>query len=287
MSEDKKLAGEIERIVLGRIASGKLVIPSSPAAATRCMNLLRQPDFDQRKLVDAIEAEPMLAATVLRGAGGAAYGGSLRGLAQAVQRLGAQRLKTVVIEFASRQLFESRDREIHDASQKVWAHSVAVAILARDLAGLVGQTDADGCYLAGLLHDVGKPVVAAILLEAERKLRPSGPSWLTAEAWSRTVEVAHRSVGVALAEKWGLPDEVTAGIRDCNDYDPGDRPRVANVVRYANAIAKREGFVTGPIDAADVDAMIMVGTSMLGADETVVNRLAKTLAERCEQHLRT
>ena len=280
-----RIASEIERIVLGRIATDRLVVPATPAAAARALAILRDREFHQRKLVDAIAAEPVLAATVMRAANAAAYGSAVKGLDQAVQRLGQQKLKTLVIEFASRQLFESTDRAIADAAKRVWSHSVAVAILARDIAGLVGMADTDACYLAGLLHDVGKPVVAALLLEAERHNGRGGPQWLTAELWSRTVEVAHRKVGVTLATKWALPDEVTAGIRDCSDYDAGNRASCANVVRFANALAKREGFGTGPIDAADVDALIMVGLSMLGAEEAVINRLIGNLRERCDQHL--
>jgi len=50
-----------------------------------------------------------------------------------------------------------------EANRKIWDHSVAVARLARDLASYVGRRDADAYYLAGLLHDIGKPVVAAML----------------------------------------------------------------------------------------------------------------------------
>jgi putative nucleotidyltransferase with HDIG domain len=222
---------------------------------------------------------------VLRNGSTASFGSSCKGIDQAVGRLGAQKLKTLVIEFASRQLFESPDRAIHDAAKRVWSHSLAVAILARDVAGLIGMSDTDTCYLAGLLHDVGKPVIAAMLLEAERCNGRGGPAWLTAELWTRTVEVAHRKVGVTLATKWGLPDEVTAGIRDCSDYDASNRASAANVVRFANALAKREGFATGTIDAADVDALIMVGLSMLSAEESVINRLVANLRDRCDQHL--
>jgi hypothetical protein len=73
---------------------------------------------------------------------------------------------------------------------------------------------------------------------------------------------------------------VIDAIRDCSDYDASNRGSTANVVRLANAVAEREGFVTGPIDLADVDAMILVGTSMLGADATLLTRLGTTLRQR-------
>ena len=49
---------------------------------------------------------------------------------------------------------------------------MAVGMLARDVLALTGEPDSDSAYLAGLLHDVGKPVIATVLLELESdKLR--------------------------------------------------------------------------------------------------------------------
>jgi HD-like signal output (HDOD) protein len=94
------------------------------------------------------------------------------------------------------------------------------------------------------------------------------------------IEAAHRKIGVAVATEWKLPDAITSAIRDCSDYDGNDRTSIGNVVRLANALAKREGYTTGPIDAADIEAMIMVGMSMLGGDNSVVDRLVNNIGSR-------
>jgi len=278
-----KLVAELERIVLGRIAAGRLVLPVMPEVATRCLAILRDANFSQAKLVAQIESDPLLAAMVMRAALVASSGSGVKHVDQAVGRIGAQKLKSLIVEYMTRALFKSSDARIREASKKVWEHSLAVAHLARDIAALTGGAESDACYLAGLLHDVGKPVVAAMLLEAERQLGQGMPGWIDPAVWTTTVENVHRSVGVAIAVEWRLPDDVAAGIRDCSDYDGGNRQGTANVVRFANALAKREGFTTGPIDAADVDALIMVGRSMLGADDALIARLASGLADRVSQ----
>jgi putative nucleotidyltransferase with HDIG domain len=155
-----------------------------------------------------------------------------------------------------------------------------VALLARDIAALIGNIEPDTCYLAGLLHDIGKPVLGAMMLEIDRKLGRQTPDWIDLPAFVQIIESSHRKVGVAVATEWKIPDAITAAIRDCSDYDGGDRASVANVVRLSNALAKREGYTTAPVDAADIEAMIMVGMSMLGADNTVVDRLVVNLESR-------
>ena len=282
--QNEKLVGELGRIVLGRIASGRLVLPVMPEVAQKCLALVRDPKFQQKRLTSELEREPLLAASILRSSMTAASGGGgVKTLDQAVSSLGVAKLKSLLVEFMTREMFRSNDKRIQAATLKVWEHSVAVAVLARDIAALTSGANSDTCYLAGLLHDVGKPILVAMLLEAEKKLSKDKPGWLDVGIWTSTVEQVHRKVGTALAVEWKLPEEVTAGIRDCSEYDTANRGGAANVVRFANALAKREGYATGPVDAADLDALIMIGRSMIGADDAVIERLVAGLAERVAQ----
>src|SRR5262245_19755018 len=278
----KKLASELERIVLERIASNRLILPAMPVVPQRCLDILREPDFNVKKLVKELESEPVLSLLVLRAANSASNsrGGAMQALDQAVLRVGVRALKTLITEYAVNEIFESHNRQIKEANRRVWEHSVVVALLARDIAALVGNIEPDTCYLAGLLHDIGKPVLGALLLEVDRKLGRATPGWIDLSAWTQIIEGYHRKVGVAVATEWKLPETITAASRDCSDYDGADRTSVGNVVRLANALAKREGYTTGPIDAADIEAMIMVGMSMLGGDNTVVDRLVNNISSR-------
>jgi putative nucleotidyltransferase with HDIG domain len=243
------------------------------------LTLLRDPDFKTRKIVEQLEGEPLLAARVLWEANTAAFGGvSVRTLDSAVIRIGAQRMKSLMVEHMAEDVFRSSDRKVAEANTKVWEHSVAVAIASRDIGAFIGNSDPEGCYLAGLLHDIGKPVIAAILSEVERK--SAGKTVIDVAVWHGVIATAHRKVGTALATEWKLPAEVTSAIRDCSDYDPGERNSISNVVRLANALAKREGYSTAKESADDIDAMIMVGTSMLGTDEKLLSRLLTNLRGR-------
>ena len=284
-----RLAAELEKIVTKRIASDQLVLPAMPAVALKCLNLIKDPDFSLKEAAGIIERDPILTALIMRLANSAAM--ATRDAAQsvlaAVTRMGVQKLRTFLIESSARKVFESRDPRIVEASRGVWEHSLAVAMLGRDIVAFSNAGSPDFGYLAGMLHDVGKPIVAAMLLEAEKAIlgAKASATWIDSGEWIGVVQRVHRQVGVALAEKWEMPEPVLRGIRDCQEYDNSDRLSIANAVRFANALAKQEGIYVGEVATEDNDALVMVGRSLLGLDEETVTRLTANLRDKVKEQL--
>jgi putative nucleotidyltransferase with HDIG domain len=280
----QRLGQQLEAIVTRRIASDQLVLPPFPVVASKCLNLLRLPDFDLPEAATIIETDPILAARLLRLANSAAMGGrgTMTTIIAAVTRLGAQKLRAFLVEASAARLFESNDRRIVEASRGLWAHSVAVAVVSRDLMSIRGGGDPEMAYLGGLLHDIGKPIIASLLLDAERSLAQTSKHsrWINGDDWIAVVQRTHRQVGVQLVEHWDLPTEVRAAVRDCGEYDGNDRLSVANVVRFANALVKRRGIYVGAIDKDENDAMIMIGQSLLDVDDQAVERATTVLSKR-------
>ncbi|MEO8549362.1 MAG: HDOD domain-containing protein, partial [Kofleriaceae bacterium] len=238
----------------------------------------RERDFDHRRLITEIEREPMVAALIIRTANAAVYGGnSVTKLEQAVFRLGALRLEVVILEYAARKVFQTKG-PFAEANRRIWDHSVAVARLARDLASYVGRRDADSYYLAGLLHDIGKPVVAALLLETQRKVAPGLASWLDIDTFERVIGNVHHQAAKLVAKAWKLPDAIMVG-RELS-YDVADRRSLANIVRMTNAMAKFEGFTTGTVDRVELEITIAGGSTIVGIDPEVVAKIAAGLKEK-------
>lgn len=278
-----KLSEQLEQIVMSRLESDRLVLPAMPEMAMKALEVLRSPDFSLRDVGAHIEKDPVLAAQVLRICNSAALATRepCKNIGQAVARLGAQKLRGVVTEASARRLFDSKDPKIVDAARKVWEHSRAVGMLAQDIAVLAAIPDPESSYLAGLLHDVGKPIIATMLLETENQMAQRNvKGWINSQAWIEVIQKTHRRVGVAVAAKWQLPEDVARAIENCGDYDPVAQTSTGNAVRFANALAKQKGIYDGAVDAQENDALIMVGQSLLGVDEAAVERLTKNLKTR-------
>ncbi len=272
----EKLVAEIERLVLARVASGHIDVPPIDLVAMRCLEVLRDRDFDHRRLVAEIEKEPMVAALVMRTANAAINGHGVTKLEQAVLRLGALRLESVILEYAAKNLFDSKGA-FADANKKIWEHSVAVARLARGLASCIGRRDPDQYYLAGLFHDIGKPVVAAMLIATAKKVAPGVKSWLDMPLWDRVIRDCHHSAAQLVGVAWKLPPALMVGRE--KDFDPADRHSLANVVRIANALAKKAGFVTGPVDEGELDLIVASGTTLVGIAPKILEGVVSLATE--------
>lgn len=284
MAEGQKLGNVLGDVVLNRIENDSLVIPTLPQVATEALAMLKEEDVDLSAVARLIEREPVIAARLLRQASSAAKGTEKNPtIQQASTRLGSQALRTLILDASTRQLFQSRDARIADLTRSLWEHSVAVALLARDIAALVGGVDPEAAYLAGLIHDVGKPIAAAILLELERVVDPSLFD-LDADGWLIAVQNIHRTIGVALSEKWELPDAVAAGVRDSSEFDNVDREAVSNLVCFSNSVAKLHDIYPGNYEKEDAEAMVLIGRSLLGLEADVIERLADGLKTRVAQN---
>ena len=280
----EKLSVELKGILLKRIQLDQLVVPTIPTVVARMQEALRESDAAaQKKAAEILEHDPFWAAKALRVAAGGKPGpaGKKATLTETVGKIGPRGMKALMVEATAQKVFVSRDAEIANALRRLWEHSVAVATLARDVLALSGQPDSDAAYLAGLLHDVGKPVVASILLEAERQTTELyNRGWIPCAEWVEVVNRTHRAVGLALAEKWQLPDGILRCLQENLDYDNADRNALVNAVCFANALAKKVGVYVGPVDADDTDAIVMIGRSLIGVNDEVLKTLTKGLKDR-------
>ncbi len=272
-----KLAEQLELILDNRIAQDNLTLPLLPAIAARANDVVRRPDATAKDLVATVELDPILTALVMRQAGSA----NCRTLEQAVATLGAQKVRSILAETSSHRVVESRDSKSAEATRLIWEHSRAVALMAQDVAVLAGVEAPEACYVAGLLHDIGKPVVAIMLLEAEAQIAQRNPKlWIDGDAWIGVVDRTHRKIGTNLTKKWQLSEEIQNATLAFSDYDPANRKSVGNAVHFSNALAKQLGISVG--EPGDCEALIMVGKSLLGIEDEAITRITAEIKTRAK-----
>jgi putative nucleotidyltransferase with HDIG domain len=249
------MLSQIADLVVERVSRKDVPLPSLPRVALRVFALLKEQDFGVAQVAAIIESDPMVTARLVRLANSPVFArfGRAETVSACITRLGLRELTYFLMETASRQLLEGNDPRIRRICEGLWKHSLSVAVLAHDIAAQLPDTDSPGAYLAGLLHDVGRPVIAGMLLDAERRLVGTRTDrWLAPAQWLNVVVECERDVGLAVCRACHLPEAVAHAVSDCSHYDP-TRPRsLANLVRLADALSAIHG--TDPI-APQVEEM--------------------------------
>jgi HD-like signal output (HDOD) protein len=243
--------------------AGTLSLPPLPEAALRIEELLRRDEGDPREVGDLIQHEPAIAASVIRMANSAAFGGlrEVERVDEAVARLGMRQVGVIVVAVAHKGQFTSDDPERGVLLRALWEHAVATATAARHLCGPDGAEGAEA-FLAGLLHDVGKLLV----VKAVDVLGKRGVTACTPPVVDELMERLHPTLGHDTLTSWKLPGPICDVALHHHDGAPEGNDRLLARVQAANALTRRMGLHPNPepdLDLAAVPAVERLGLTEL------------------------
>ena len=226
-------------------ASGRLfAMPALPAAASRAIQLLQQPRVEARRLARIAEDDPEWASGLLRLAASPVWGlgGVPHDVAELFGRLGFRRCVQLVAASAVAPLLRAPLPGYGLAEGELWSHSLAVALATREILLERGLKPCEEAFTAGLLHDVGKLVIASAL---ETEPAPSDSAELLVEdAEIRAVGMSHTEAGAILLEHWGLPYWLVAAA--ASHHAPSENSfLVADLLHLADTICLSAGLGTG------------------------------------------
>ncbi|MBD3336304.1 MAG: HDOD domain-containing protein [Candidatus Eisenbacteria bacterium] len=229
----------------GRRALVELVkdVPPMPLVAHRVLEMARDPQQAcVADLVKVISTDQGLTAKILRTCNAPAYGlrSQVRSLSQAVVLLGLRSVRNLVVLHSLP--VHGRGRPSFEETA-MWSHSMAVALGARLLADRSRTADPEEAFLGGLLHDVGRLVLA--LAYEERYLsvfraiyNREGPS---IELERRHLGFDHAQVGALVTRRWDFPLELAQAVGE--HHAPADTlSGLTLVVCAANELIHRMGI---------------------------------------------
>ena len=191
----------------------RLAAPS--AVVSSVLELIEGGSAPVRLIAARVAQSPEIAAHVLRLANSALYGEPVDQLDRAVVRIGERSLRGLLLAASTYKLLEG-DLPIYGLPRlALYRHSGEVAAMSQSLARRLDPTVATQAYVAGLIHDLGKP----ILTEIARR-RPGLPVVRTIEHERALFGTDHARVGTWIARRWSLPDEVCTAMERHHDLAP-------------------------------------------------------------------
>ena len=214
-------------------------LPPCPQVALDVLAIAHEEECAISKLAEKIERDPGLTANMLHMANSAYFGHmkKISSVHDIIVRLGLEGVKIIAVTSASIGLLKSAQEAYALASGQLWLHSYATATLASIIGRYARAKDTPSLYTAALLHDIGKLVLNPAL-QAESYNHPELPAetpMLLRE--QQLLHTDHARVGMALLEKWGLPEAVTVPVGMHHRLDQPKAQRLgARIVHLANAL---------------------------------------------------
>ncbi len=251
---------------------------SAPQVACKILDLIEDPDFVVHDVVECLEHDPALAASILRLVNSAHFGLSHRviSLQHAVTYIGRRSLRLAVLSFGLvDHLMKGTPAQIYHS---FWQRSFTMAAAASRLAAVSGEVNQDEAYTAGLIVDLG--VLLFAQLEATTypliyKEQPHGP--ILARAEERQFGFDHAALGARLLSRWNFPGLLVEATAVHHEEGSADHALIATIqaadlvadvlwvpkspqLPRAKAIVERrfgldlDGFITLAVDCKEIIA---------------------------------
>jgi HD-like signal output (HDOD) protein/ActR/RegA family two-component response regulator len=235
---DSLLMDEKLRALVGRFGA----LPSFPALYLEVMNELEDPEPSIERVAEIVAQDPAMTAKMLHIVNSAAFGlaRKISSPLDAVQYLGTGTVRSLVL---SVHVFSSFDRKVEGFSiDQFEGHALRCARLARALLESQGPEagQAEDAYIAGMLHDVGKLMLATSVPDRYRE----AAAYAVAQqiplhaAEAEVFGATHAGVGAYLLGLWGLPAPIVEAVAfhhhpnlsDMRTFGPLASVHVANVL---------------------------------------------------------
>ena len=233
--------------ILQGLVAGMQTLPSLPTLYLEVLDAVQDPQGSLEQVGDIMSRDISMTAKMLQLVNSAFFGlrRHVSSPVEAVKLLGLDTMKALTL---SMQIFSHFDQKQEGAFalDVLWQHSLATSICAKRIAQEEQQDRhvVDHAFMAGLLHDVGKLVLAAHLpdLYSAALAQAQAHGTTVWEAERALLGTTHAEVGAYLLGLWGLPDPIVEALafHHCPSACPDQRFSPLTAVHIANALVHTE-----------------------------------------------
>ena len=218
-------------------------LPSAPRVVLEIWSVLGDADASVRALSVVVERDPALSAKILKLANSAYFGlpRPVRDVRTACVVLGFSTIESLAVGVTALDAL-SRAVSADFDLDGFWVHSVATAIAAEHLARRLGLPEPGVAFCGGIVHDVGKLVLATLSPARYRRVLTEQLDTPLRERESSEFGADHTEVGAWLTSRWRFPPELVQIVRGHHEPDGEEGGGWAVLVAAADAIATNAGW---------------------------------------------
>jgi len=258
-------------------------LPTLPSVFFTVNKMLSDPRTSAIDIGNAISLDQVIASKVLKLANSSFYGFTSRvnTIPHAVAVLGFSSTKNIVLTTSVLSTLNLKTKIRGFNLADFWKHSAAVGTIAKLIANESYPQKREEIFVAGLLHDIGKLILAICAPEffAETIKLAINKNCLFLEMEKEVVGISHPEIVAYINNRWNLPEEITEVIinhhKDIN-YE-NEYFMTTAIVQLADVLAR--GLRLG--HACDY-SMPIIGDDLLDLIKITPKKLDKILNDSYE-----
>ncbi len=264
-------------------------IPPCPKMLMEVMAEVQKDVPNVNKLTASISIDPGMAAVVLKVANSPLFrtGNPISNVRTCIERLGMRNVVSVVVTGA---LHQSMTETANPYFDTFWDHTSAIAIAAGIIAKRQYGISPDAAYTYALFHDIGIPLMLQRFPEYSTALETSRKSHeLLINVETQYFPCTHPVIGSLMIKSWGLPENVSKGIRFHHEPEVYDLPDhilpggVVSLIAVTHVAERLSCEAFGKEDLEVGDVLYARACAHLGISHEELERLAEDLQSALQE----
>jgi HD-like signal output (HDOD) protein len=252
-------------------------LPPFSAVLNRLLASLAGENVSFSKLGDLIEKDTVVAGNLLHLVNSALYArrGTINSVRHALSLLGLEKVRNAVLGMSITRMWSKVKMPGSWSMARFNMHSASAAILTDLLAQRLPVEYPEGAFAGGLLHDVGRLIVAQSLPDHYARvelLHAAGRPRLDCEA--EVLGFTHPVLSAEALTCWNLPEAIRVAVLD--HHAPSGDLSLSRILDAANHYVNSTGATIAPGDAEWSDPSLV---DSLGLDEGIGAVLSEFAAE--------
>jgi HD-like signal output (HDOD) protein len=225
---------------LSELVNSAPTIATLPSVYSRLRDVIANPKSSSQDIGNLVTEDPGLTARILKLVNSAFFGfpGRIDTVSRAVTIVGTQQLSDLVLATSVIKAFDKIPQHLVDMDS-FWFHSLATGVCARVIATKRHEDNIERFFVAGLLHDIGLPILYLKKPESSQKILEISK---TSEKILSILEheeygFDHADVSQAFLQAWNLPESLQEAVHCHHDPKRAEHfPIEAYAVHAANSI---------------------------------------------------
>lgn len=217
-------------------------MPAFPSSVQRIIQLASEIDSSCKDMVEVIESDPVMTVRILKVINSPFYGlpQKINSVQRAVVHIGMNTVKNMALTVAAMGVLNPQNKAGFDI-QEFQLHSLTTAALCKQLAETlnVSKPEQSDYFVAGLLHDFGKVVLAEYKPEGFKQAlqKSTEMNMPLHQCELEFIGLDHSQIGSMLAQKWAFDQKLIDTIN--HHHTPNAQTLMTQCLFAANQISKK------------------------------------------------